>query len=90
MTEPWKQEGKKVVVKSAAEWVSEAAGAAPFACPRCHCPRSRVINSYETLNGRNRRRVCANCGQGLVRTTELPVPEGYIAVTIPVDENCET
>lgn len=59
--------------KTLAEMEAEAAGVDPWACPRCGCNDWRVESTYQTAAGIRRRRVCRNCGRGLLKTTESPV-----------------
>jgi uncharacterized protein YcfJ len=41
-------------------------------CPRCHCPDSRVTNSYPLPNGtKRRRRECRHCQRSFF-TVEVP------------------
>lgn len=59
------------------EQLAAAGNPDPWACPRCGCKGPhRVANSYEVGGQRKRRRICRNCGQGLIRTVEVPVPDG--------------
>lgn len=61
---------------TARQLAAQSAGADPWACPRCGCRGPhKVVNSYETGGERKRRRVCRNCNQ-LIRTVEVPVPDG--------------
>lgn len=49
-------------------------------CPRCGCRGPhRVVKTYDARAGseRRRRRICRNCGQGLIHTVEVPVSNGY-------------
>jgi transcriptional regulator NrdR family protein len=63
------------------------AGSDPWACPRCGCKGPhKVVNTYEAGGERRRRRVCRNCGQGLIRTAEVPVPEGHKIRVVRDDE----
>lgn len=80
---PWSGSGKSVVVKTPDEYIAEANGADGWECPRCGCKEWRVVNSYMQGDGRNRRRVCRHCGQGLLRTTEVPVPDGFTIKIVP-------
>ena len=60
----------------------------PWACPRCGCEGPhKVVNSYEVGGERKRRRVCRNCNQ-LIRTVEVPVPDGK-SVRVVSDEEIE-
>lgn len=77
--------------KSLAEMRAESAAKASidlWACPRCGCKGPHpVANTYDTAEGRRRRRVCRNCGQGLVVTTERPdPPAGFKLAIVPEDE----
>lgn len=75
--------------KTLAQMSREAAGveADPWACPRCGCKGPhKVVNSYEAGGERRRRRVCRNCGQGLIRTAEVPVPSGCKILVVDDDE----
>lgn len=73
--------------RTLAEMAAQAAGVDPWACPRCGCKGPhRVANTYDTADGRKRRRICRNCGQGLVRTTEVAVPSGFKVVVVPEEE----
>lgn len=72
---------------TAEQLAAQAAGNNPWACPRCGCRGPhRVANSYEAGGERKRRRICRNCGQGLIRTSEVPVPDGFKVVVVPEDE----
>lgn len=83
MAEPWKQTGKTVVSKTPEEWLAESGGAKPWACPRCGCEGPHnVANVYDVGDERRRRRICRNCGQGLIRTVEVPVPTGHKVVVV--------
>jgi transcriptional regulator NrdR family protein len=73
--------------KSLQQMAVDGSGANPWACPRCLCPGPHdVKNSYEAGGVRKRRRVCRNCKQ-LIRTGELPVPDGYKLKVVPDDES---
>lgn len=89
MKEPWKQDGKAVVVKTPEEWAAEAAGTDPWACPRCGCRDSRVIDSRFNGAERVRLRVCRHCNTPLPRTREVPVPDGFKLEIVP-DADDET
>ena len=63
------------------------AGKDPWACPRCGCRGPhKVVNSYDAGGERRRRRICRNCGQGLIRTAEVPVPDGHKLQVVPEDD----
>lgn len=87
MMEYWKQSGKKEEVKTPEEWAAEAAGAKPWACPRCGCEGPhRVETTYDVGEERKRRRICRNCGKGLIRTVEVPVPDGHKVLVVPDED----
>jgi transcriptional regulator NrdR family protein len=72
---------------SARALASQSSGVDPWACPRCQCKGPHdVQNVYEAGGVRKRRRVCRNCKQ-LIRTGELPVPDGYKLKIVPDDES---
>lgn len=48
-----------------------------WVCPRCGCMDWRVESSYMAIGRRQRRRVCRNCRQEILRTSEVVVPEGF-------------
>ena len=74
---------------TAAELQAMSSGKNPWACPRCGCAGPhRVVNSYEVGGERKRRRFCRNCKQ-LIRTVEVPVPEGFEVRVVPEDEELE-
>ena len=67
--------------------LKQASGSDPWACPRCGCKGPhKVVNSYEAGGERRRRRICRNCGQGLIRTAEVPVPDGHKLQVVPEDD----
>lgn len=73
---------------SARDIAKATTGGNPWDCPRCGCKGPhRVVNSYEAGGERKRRRVCRNCKQGLIRTAELPVPDGYKLKLVPDNED---
>lgn len=73
--------------KSLSKMATEANGSDPWACPRCGCKGPhRVVNSYEAGGERKRRRICRNCNQGLIRTSEVPVPKGHEIRVVPIDD----
>lgn len=62
-----------------------------WACPRCkskHAVRPSyqewdVSNTYPLANGNTRRsRICRVCGQGSIKTEEVPVPDGHRVIVI--------
>lgn len=58
-----------------------------WACPRCGCTGPhRVESTYDTKEGRARRRICRNCGEGLIKTVEVAKPNGYKVIAVPDDE----
>lgn len=71
-----------------ARQLASMSGEDPWACPHCGCRGPhRVANTYMVQNGENRRRrICRACGQGLVRTSEVPVPDGYRIAVVPDEE----
>lgn len=59
----------------------------PWACPRCGCRGPhRVESTYDTQEGRARRRICRQCGKGLIKTVEIPKQDGFKIVKLPDDE----
>lgn len=74
--------------KSMNEMKAEArSGGNPWACPRCGClGPHRVESTYDAGGERRRRRICRNCGQGLIRTSEVPVPDGHKLKVVPFEE----
>lgn len=60
-------------------------------CPHCGCRDwndSKVADSRFDGVVRKRIRVCRNCNTPL-RTQELPVPNGYRATVVPVEDSNE-
>jgi hypothetical protein len=85
MTEPWKQADKKTVIKTPQEWLA-AAGSDPWSCPVCGCKGPHPVQTtWDSGGKRNRRRICRNCGQGLIATVEVPVQKGYRISVVPVE-----
>lgn len=73
--------------KTLQQLAAEAAGVDLWACPRCGCKGPhRVVNSYESGGERKRRRICRHCKQGLIRTSEVPIPDGYQIRVVPIDD----
>lgn len=54
-----------------------------WVCPRCGCMDWRVESSYMATNRRQRRRVCRNCRQEILRTSEVVVPQGFKVRVVP-------
>lgn len=65
------QDGRKTLAQLARE-AAAAEGNDPWACQRCGCKDWRVVSTYDVAEGIKRRRVCRHCGQGLLRTIEVP------------------
>ena len=67
----------------------------PWACPRCGCRDLRGETNSEIQSTRHpikdavvrRRRVCRHCGQHAIRTEEVPVPDGFKVVVIPIADD---
>lgn len=57
-----------------------------WVCPRCGCMDWRVEKSYMAIGRRQRRRVCRNCRQEILRTSEVVVPEGFRVRVVRKDE----
>lgn len=73
---------------SARELAAKCSGGNPWACPRCGCKGPhKVVNSYDAGGERRRRRICRNCGQGLIKTAEVPVPDGHKLQVVPDDDD---
>lgn len=71
---------------SARELAAVSNGADPWACPRCGCKGPhRVETTYDAGGQRKRRRICRNCKQ-LIRTGEMPVPDGFKLALVPDSE----
>lgn len=58
----------------------------PWVCPRCGCQDWRVESSYMAIGRRQRRRVCRNCRQEILRTSEVVVPEGFKVKVVRKDD----
>lgn len=69
-----------------AELAAQSQGTDPWACPRCGCRRTKVETTYDTVGSKNRRRICGNCGKGLIRTREVEVPENHKLIVVPIEE----
>jgi len=59
-------------LRELAAQAAAAEGGDLWSCGRCGCRDWRVVNTYRTAAGIRRRRVCRNCGQDLLMTTEAP------------------
>ena len=72
---------------TARQLAAQSAGGNPWACPRCGCAGPhKVLNSYEVGGERKRRRVCRHCNQ-LIRTVEVPVPDGHRLEVVSEDDD---
>lgn len=80
---PWSGIGKTVVIKTPAEYAAEASGGDPWACPRCGCKDTRVIDSRFNGVERRRMRVCRHCSTPIPITLEVPVPDGFRLELVP-------
>ena len=66
---------------------ADAARASGWQCPNCGCMGPhRVESTWMTTAGKKRRLICRNCNRGLVRTVELPKPDGFKVIVVPDDE----
>lgn len=71
---------------TARQLAAGSSGSDPWACPRCSCKGPhRVETTYDAGGQRKRRRICRNCSQ-LIRTGEMPVPDGFKLALVPDDE----
>lgn len=70
---------------TARELAAQSNGTDPWACPRCGCKDSRVIDSRFDGAQRNRKRVCRHCKQSFP-TVEIPCPPGHKLVAVPDDQ----
>jgi hypothetical protein len=56
-----------------------------WVCRRCGCEDWKVESSYKAIGRRQRRRICRHCGQEIIRTTEVVVPDGFQVRLVPKD-----
>jgi hypothetical protein len=67
MAERWSGTGKKVVIKTLAEYSAEAGNG--LRCPKCNCADLRTSYRKPLPNGFRRIRFCRSCGHR-IETTE--------------------
>lgn len=66
-----------------------AGNANGWACPRCGCrdlrgeKNSGVESTRVAGDAVRRRRICRHCGQHVIVTKEVPVPEGFKVLVVP-------